>query len=153
MHYSTFGMFNVTPFQTARNVGNNETIYSQANGYFKGTVLNSNGSSFPIILAHIFFVSPTFGLCYFLMQTQLNIISVKLGSSHGYLTLTIGPYHLTFDKSYQTGVGHIIGVSILCHANKATYLIPSPITIETFHQQLFHPSYRVCKTPPHQLFS
>jgi hypothetical protein len=53
MGYSSSGMFDLIPCQTAVTVGNNETMYSQAKGSFKGTVHNTYGTSFPLILTDV----------------------------------------------------------------------------------------------------
>jgi hypothetical protein len=53
MHYSSSGMFDLVPCQTAVTVGNNEAMYSQAKGSFKGTVHNTDGTSFPLILTDV----------------------------------------------------------------------------------------------------
>jgi hypothetical protein len=56
MRYSSVGMFSHTPCQTAVTVGNNETMYSQDNGTFKGTVHNTDGTSFLIIFTDVLYV-------------------------------------------------------------------------------------------------
>jgi hypothetical protein len=50
----------------------------------------------------------TFGSTYFPSQHD----SVKLGSSHGNITLSIGPHQITFDQVYHTGFGRILDISI-----------------------------------------
>jgi hypothetical protein len=56
MRYSSSGMFDLVTCQTAATVGNNETMYSQAKGSFKGTVFNTDGTSFPLILTDVLYV-------------------------------------------------------------------------------------------------
>jgi hypothetical protein len=82
MRYSSVGMFNLKPCQTAVTVGNNETMYSQAKGSFKGTVHNTDGTSFPIILTDVLYV-PDLWLNLFSITKAIQHDSVQLGSSHG----------------------------------------------------------------------
>jgi hypothetical protein len=56
MRYSTAGMFNLTPCRTTVTVSNNKTMYSQANGSFKGINHNTEGTSYPIILTAALYV-------------------------------------------------------------------------------------------------
>jgi hypothetical protein len=72
--------------------------------------------------------------------------NVQLGSSHGNMTLTIGPHQLTFDQAYPTGSGRILGVTILPHSSELIHLTATPIAIDIFHQQLGHPNFQVCKS-------
>jgi hypothetical protein len=72
MRYSSVGMINLTLYQTAVTVGNNETMYGQAQGSFKGTVHNTDGTSFPIILTDILYV-PELWLNFFISPKQFKM--------------------------------------------------------------------------------
>jgi hypothetical protein len=136
MRYSFVGMFYLTACQKAVTIGNNETIYSQAKGSFIDTVHNTDGTSFPVILTYVLY-APDLWLNLFSITKAIQNDSVKLGSSHGNMTLSIGPH--------QIGSGRILGISILPHSNEAVYLTATPIPIEIFHQQLGHPNFQVFK--------
>jgi hypothetical protein len=135
MRYSSSGMFDLVPCQTAVTVGNNETMYSQAKGSFKGTVQNTDGTSFPLILRDVLYV-PDLWLNLFSITKAIQHDTVQLGSSQGNMTLTIGPHQLTFDQAYPTGSGRILGVTILPHNNGLDHLTATPIALDIFHQQL-----------------
>jgi hypothetical protein len=94
----------LVPCQTAVTVGNNETMYSQAKGSFKGTVHNTDGTSFPLILTDVLYV-PNLWLNLFSITKAIRHDTVQLGSSHGNMALRIGRHTFTFDQAYPTGSG------------------------------------------------
>jgi hypothetical protein len=120
-------------------------MYSQAKGSFKGTLHNTDGTSFPLILTDVLYV-PDLWLNFFSITKAIQHDTVKLGSSHGNMTLTVGPHQLTFDQTYPTGPGRILGITMLPHCNKHVHLTATPIAIDIFHQQLGHPDFQVCKS-------
>jgi hypothetical protein len=111
-------MFNLNPYQTAVTIGKNETMYSQAKGYFKGTVHNTDGTSFLVVLTYVLF-APELWLNLFSITKAIQSDTVKLGSSHGNNTLTVGLHQPTSDKAYPTRSGRILGISIIPYTTEA----------------------------------
>jgi hypothetical protein len=77
MRYSTVGMFNLSPCQTAVTVGNKEKIYIQAKNSFEDTVHNTDGKSSPTLLTELLYV-PDLGSAYFPSLKQFNMILSNL---------------------------------------------------------------------------
>jgi hypothetical protein len=72
MRFSKDGMVNLKPLKIAIKVGNAEDIYSEAIGTFKGLVTQKDGSTFPITLEDVLYISDLYVNLFYMTRVLKN---------------------------------------------------------------------------------
>ena len=144
MRYSKDGMTDLVDWKVEITVGNNETMWTEAKGTYKGTVLQQDGSSMDVVLSDVLYV-PDLWVNLFSITKALTKPAVKLSNEGQLIKLNLEQNQkLVFDKVFKCGSGQLVGVDIKPtkeYASIASVKLP----YDTLHAQLGHPSEAVVK--------
>lgn len=148
MRNSITGMFDLVDHVQAVTVGNSDKMYSKFRGKFKGTIIQQDGQYIDIILDDVLYI-PDLWVNLFSITKILTSSNVSLANNGQLIQLKFKDqnYTLTFDKVFNAGQGHLLGVEINPSEDYATMMMLTEALViyEEMHEKLGHPNEQVVK--------